>query len=78
MSERPKYVSEKTGPDGRYRVAVRRSGTYYLAARDRFGGPPQLGDLFGRFDEGTVDPSGVVVRRGEVTTGIDITVQQVW
>ncbi|UCG39528.1 MAG: carboxypeptidase regulatory-like domain-containing protein [bacterium] len=78
MSERPKYVSERTGADGRFFVPVRRGGTYYLAARDRFGGPPQLGDLFGRYDEGTVDPSGIVVRKGEVTEGITITVHKVW
>jgi hypothetical protein len=78
MSERPKYVSEQTGADGGYYVQVRRGGTYYLSARDRFGGPPQLGDLFGRYDEGTIDPSGVVVRKGEETGGIDITVHKVW
>ncbi|GBE15323.1 MAG TPA: hypothetical protein ENH32_06770 [Proteobacteria bacterium] len=78
MSERPKYVSEKTGPDGRYLVKVRHGGTYYLAARDRFGGPPQLGDLYGRYDEGTVDPSGVVVRKREISRGIDIIVHKVW
>lgn len=78
MSERPKYVSERTGADGKFFVPVKRGGTYYLAARDRFGGPPQIGDLYGRFDEGTVDPSGVVVRKGELTDGITITVQKVW
>ncbi len=78
MSERPKYVSERTGVDGKYFVPVKRGGTYYLAARDRFGGPPQIGDLFGRYDEGTVDPSGVVVRKGEMTSGIEITVHKVW
>ncbi|MDF1535367.1 MAG: carboxypeptidase-like regulatory domain-containing protein [bacterium] len=78
MSERPKYVSERTGADGKYFVPVKRGGTYYLSARDRFGGPPQIGDLFGRYDEGTVDPSGVVVRKGEVTGDVDITVHKVW
>jgi hypothetical protein len=78
MSERPKYVSERTGADGKFFVPVKRGGTYYLAARDRFGGPPQIGDLYGRFDEGTVDPSGVVVRKGELTSGVTITVQKVW
>jgi hypothetical protein len=78
MSERPKYVSERTGADGKFFVSVKRGGTYYLAARDRFGGPPQIGDLYGRYDEGTVDPSGVVVRKGELTDGIGITVQKVW
>jgi hypothetical protein len=78
MSERPKYVSERTGADGKFFVPVKRGGTYYLAARDRFGGPPQIGDLYGRYDEGTVDPSGVVVRKGELAEGIEITVQKVW
>jgi hypothetical protein len=78
MSERPKYVSERTGADGKYIVPVKRGGTYYLAGRDRFGGPPQIGDLFGRYDEGTVDPSGVVVRKGEMTGDIEITVHKVW
>lgn len=78
MSERPKYVSAKTGPDGRYKVSVKRGGTYYIAARDRFGGPPQLGDLYGRYDEGTVDPSGVVVRKGEILENVDVTVHRVW
>lgn len=78
MSERPKYVSARTGPDGRFTVPVKRGGTYYLAARDRFGGPPQVGDLFGRFDEGTIDPSGVVVRKDEVVRGVQIVVHKVW
>jgi len=78
MSERPKYVSERTGADGKFFVPVKRGGTYYLAARDRFGGPPQIGDLYGRYDEGTVDPSGIVVRKGELMEGIRITVQKVW
>ncbi len=78
MSERPKYVSGKTGPDGRYTALVRKGGTYYIAARDRFGGPPQLGDLYGRYDEGTIDPSGVVIRKGEILKDVDITVHKVW
>ncbi len=40
MSERPKYVSERTGPDGKYVVFLPTGGTYYLAARNRFGAPP--------------------------------------
>ena len=78
MSERPKFVSEKTGPDGRYQVALPAGGTYYLAARDKFGGPPKLGDLYGRYDQGTIEPSAVVVREGEVLKAIDITVTKVW
>ncbi len=78
MSERPKYVSERTAPDGRYIVYLPKGGTYYLAARNRFGGPPRIGDLYGRYDEGSIDPTGVVVKEGQVRDRVDITVFKVW
>jgi len=78
MSERPKFVSEKTGPDGVYQIALPAGGTYYLAARDKFGGPPKLGDLYGRYDQGTIEPSAVVVTQGQLLEGVDITVTKVW
>jgi len=78
MSERPKFVSEKTGPDGRYQISLPAGGTYYLAARDKFGGPPKLGDLYGRYDQGTIEPSAVVVKEGEQLKDVNITVTKVW
>lgn len=78
MSERPKFVSEKTGPDGTYQIYLPAGGTYYLAARDKFGGPPKLGDLYGRYDKGTIEPSAVVVKEGQLLADIDITVTKVW
>ena len=78
MSERPKFVSEKTGPDGRYQIPLPAGGTYYLAARDKFGGPPKLGDLYGRYDQGTIEPSAVVVKEGEQLKDVNITVTKVW
>ncbi len=78
MSERPKYVSERTGPDGNFIVFLPKGGTYYLSARDRFGGPPRIGDLYGRYDEGSINPTGVVLKDGEHKTGIDIMVFRVW
>lgn len=78
MSERPKFVSEKTGPDGRFQILLPAGGTYYLAARDKFGGPPKLGDLYGRYDQGTIEPSAVVVKSGEVLKEVNITVTKVW
>jgi len=78
MSERPKYVSAKTGPDGRYALAVPEGGTYYVCARDKYGGPPKVGDLYGRYDQGTVEPSSVIVAEGAVVEGVDITVHTVW
>lgn len=78
MSERPKFVSAKTGPDGRYSVKLPEGGTYYLCARDQYGGPPKVGDLYGRYDKGTVDPSAVIVPEGTTLDEIDITVHTVW
>ncbi|HEY3347526.1 MAG TPA: hypothetical protein VGK71_07875 [Nitrospirota bacterium] len=78
MSERPKYVSNATGADGRYTIYLPKGGTYYLAARDNFGAPPKIGDFFGRFDEGTIDPSGVILRTGQRLDNINITVHKVW
>ncbi|AJF05725.1 carboxypeptidase-like regulatory domain-containing protein [Geoalkalibacter subterraneus] len=78
MSERPKFVSEKTGPDGRYLIHLPEGGTYYLAARDKFGGPPKIGDLYGRYDQGTIEPSAVVLREGEQRQNVDIYVTRVW
>ena len=78
MSERPKFVSEKTGPDGSYLIYLPAGGTYYLAARDKFGGPPKLGDLYGRYDKGTIEPSAVVIMEGQVLKQVDFTVTKVW
>lgn len=78
MSERPKYVSEKTGPDGRYRMLLPEGGTYYICARDNFGGPPKLGDLYGRYDQGTIEPSAVVIRKDEILNGVNIRVTKIW
>jgi hypothetical protein len=78
MSERPKYVSLASGADGRYTVYLPKGGTYYLAARDNFGGPPKIGDYYGRYDEGTIDPSGVILRTGQKLENVNITVHKVW
>lgn len=78
MSERPKYVSEKTGPDGRYQMLLPEGGTYYICARDNFGGPPKLGDLYGRYDQGTIEPSAVVIRKDEILADVDIRVSKIW
>jgi len=78
MSERPKFVSEKTGPDGHYLIYLPQGGTYYLAARDKFGGPPKIGDLYGRYDQGTIEPSAIVIKENEILQNVDITVTKVW
>ena len=78
MSERPKFVSARTGPDGRYELNLPEGGTYYICARDQYGGPPKVGDLYGRYDMGTVEPSAVIVEDGNTLKDVDITVHTVW
>lgn len=78
MSERPKFVSARTGPDGKFELNLPEGGTFYLCARDKYGGPPKVGDLFGRYDKGTVEPSGVTVTDGQNLDTVDITVHTVW
>ena len=55
-----------------------RGGTFYLAARNRFGGPPKIGELYGRYDDGTVEPSAVIVPEGALLPDVDVTVHTVW
>lgn len=78
MSERPKFVSPRTGPDGRYTLQLPEGGTYYICARDQYGGPPKVGDLYGRYDKGTVEPSAVILTDGEALEAVDIVVHTVW
>jgi hypothetical protein len=78
MSERPKYVSESSGADGSYALFFPEGGTYYIAARDRFGGPPKIGELYGRYDDGTIEPSAIFVKDGEILEDVNIWVHKIW
>ena len=78
MSERPKYVSEGSGVDGSYSLFFPEGGTYYLAARNKFGGPPKIGELYGRYDDGTVEPSAIHVKDNQILEHVDITVHKIW
>lgn len=76
LLNRPVFLSEVTGKDGKYRLPVPVPGRYFLGARTGYGGSPAPGDLYGRF-EGTPDHS-VTLKRGDRLTGIDIVVREVW
>jgi len=78
MSERPKYVSEGSGVDGSYALFFPDGGTYYLAARDKFGGPPKIGELYGRYDDGTIEPSAIFVNEEEILEDVNIWVHKIW
>ena len=49
-----------------------------LAARNRFGGPPKIGELYGRYDDGTVEPSAVYIKDGQLLEDVDIRVHKIW
>jgi len=76
MLDRPLYVSQPTGPDGTFVLSFPEGGTYYLAARDKLGGTPAPGELYGRYD-GRPDHS-IYVLSGKEKKGIKIVVEEVW
>ena len=75
MLNRPLYVSQPTGPDGRYVLSFPKGGTYYIAARNTLGGAPVRGDLYGVY-EGNPEHA-VHIKTGERSKGLDITVGKV-
>lgn len=64
MIDEPLEVSDPTGPDGRFTLSSTRSGTFWLGAREKLGGPPQSGERIGFAQGGRpVDLSPGVERR---------------
>ena len=71
MIGKPLYVSERSGKDGRYVLRVHSGGTYYLKARDLYGGgAPKPGEFMGGY--GKTEATPVVVKTGETVKGIDL------
>ncbi len=73
MFGRPLFVSERTGKGGKYLLRVASGGTYYIRAREHFGGPPAVDELIGVHRKG----KPVAVKTGRIVKGIDITVDLV-
>ena len=76
MLTRPHYVSQKTDADGSYQLSFPKGGHYYLAARDKLGGPPAPGELYGRY-QGTPDNS-IEIETGKNLEDVDIVVDEVY
>jgi hypothetical protein len=74
MTQKPDFVAV-TGPDGSYAIDLSDGGEYFIGARNTMGGPPERGDLLGRY-AGTEDHA-VRVKSGEKMRGIDIVVDLV-
>ncbi len=75
LLNRPIFISESTGENGRYRLSVPAPGVYYLGARSGYGGSPAPGDLYGRY-EGNAEHA-VTIREGDRLTGLDVVVSEV-
>ena len=74
LLNRPVFLSDVTGADGKYRLPVPLPGRYYLGARSGYGGSPAPGDLYGRYEG---DPEhAVTLRDGDRLTGVDLTVER--
>ena len=76
MLNRPLYVSQKTGADGRYQLSFPKGGHYYLAARNELGGTPAPGELYGRY-QGAPDHS-IMIETGAVLEDLEIVVDEVY
>jgi hypothetical protein len=73
---RPVFASEQTDAFGKYVLRVDGKGTFYLKARDTYGGGrPLNGQLMGSF--GGDEPAPVSILTGNRLKGIDITVQEI-
>jgi hypothetical protein len=73
MLNRPLYVSQPTAADGGFVLSFPSGGTYFLAARDVLGGPPQPGQLYGRY-LGSRDGS-IKVKTGQKLSEVEVIVE---
>lgn len=76
MLNRPDYVSNQTGPDGRFTLSLPSGGTYYLVGRNTLGGAPGPGELYGTYNA-TLDHS-IVIESGAQKDGLEIQVEEMW
>ncbi len=76
MVGKPAAISSPTGNDGIYEVRVQEPGSYYLGARNRYGGPVEPGELMGAYDTSGIQP--VELMPGKPVPDCDIVVREVW
>jgi hypothetical protein len=76
MQGPPLFSSPRTGSDGKYLLGVEKGGSFYLKARDVYGGgKPQVGGFLGVLGSAE-EPEAVVVKTKEVTRNINITIDR--
>ena len=72
----PRYASDKTGENGKYSLGLSSHGTYFLKARTHYGGgKPADGELMGSLEK-SGGSSALVVEKGKISRGVDITVKR--
>lgn len=74
MTGTPEVFSARTGTDGSFRLALPEPGTWYLLARESFGGPAGAGELYGRLGGSKGEP--VVFGSKETTREVTIHVER--
>jgi hypothetical protein len=75
MADRPAFMSEPTGVDGRFQLSVPVPESYFLGARSGYGGAPVAGGWFGVWG-GSADHS-ILIKTDEVRAGVEIVVDRV-
>jgi hypothetical protein len=75
MTQKPDFISAKTGDDGTYSIQLSGGGDYFIGARNTIGGPAEKGDLLGKYD-GNEDHV-VKLKDGDKLKGIDMVVEVV-
>lgn len=61
MTGNPDFFSSPTGPDGRFEIALPDRASYYLLARQAFGGPAGDDELYGKLHAANGAPQAVSV-----------------
>jgi len=73
MIGRPLFASDLTSTDGKFTLGVAKGGSYFLRAREGYGGgPPKLGGLMGIY--GDHDATPISVAQGQTVKGIRMVV----
>jgi hypothetical protein len=74
MTGTPDFFSAPAGGDGVFELPLPKSGTWYLLARESFGGPAAPGELYGRY--GGEPGRGVTLGPGETLREVTIHVER--
>jgi hypothetical protein len=66
----PAYLSKPTNKDGEFSLYIPQPGTYFVAARIKYGGLPKKGEPYGMYEK---DPEHkVTINHKEQISGVDI------